>query len=76
MASFICVFQQNSATLFYIAAIGTTGDIDLLISGKQGFQIQDDLPDDKTPGYIYDATEQNQYVQDPFQTPLNEISKF
>ena len=34
MASFICVFQQNSATLFYIAAIGTTGDIDLLVSGK------------------------------------------
>jgi hypothetical protein len=44
MASFICVFKQNSATLFYIVAIGNVGDIDLLLTGKKGFSIEEDLP--------------------------------
>jgi len=36
------------------------------MNGKRGFKIEEDLPDDESPGYIYDATEQNLYDKDPF----------
>jgi hypothetical protein len=44
MASYICVFKQDSATLFYIVAISNVGDIDLLLNGEKGFSIEEDIP--------------------------------
>ena len=51
------VFQQNSPTIFYIMAIDSVGDSDLMLIGNKGFRVEEDVPDSESSGYLFDATE-------------------
>ena len=57
ITSFIVVFQQNSPTIFYIMAIDSVGDSDLMMMGNKGFRVEEDVPDSESSGYLFDATE-------------------
>ena len=77
ITAFICVFQENSPTVFYIIGIDATGDADLMLMANQGFRVEEDLPERLSPGYLYDATDANQYDLDPFSfTKTDEIQEF
>ena len=57
ITAFICVFQENSPTVFYIIGIGNVGDVDLMLMANQGFRVEEAVPDRLSPGMLYDATD-------------------
>lgn len=45
--------------------------------GNKGFRVEEDVPDRESAGYLYDATEANQYDTDPFSfSKTEEVTNF
>lgn len=45
--------------------------------GNNGFKVEDDVPIKDSAGYLYDATDNNQWDQDPFSfSKQDEIDEF
>ena len=69
ITAFICVFQNNSASLFYMMAIGNSGDTDLLVTSNQKIDAGND-----NQGLYKDDNRHGFYQETPFNMPADALT--